>query len=100
MSTEVETIYEDKRGRVRLKIIRKTGKFGPLFSALIYRPFTKENDKHGNPVWSETHWLDEQDILNSLRLHEIADDLIAEIKRADSQTYPAGEILTVEDQAV
>ena len=91
MNAQLETIYEDKRGRMRLKIVRKPGKFGPLFSALVYRPFTSENDDQGNPVWSETHWLDEQDILNSLRLHEVADDLIAEIKRSDSPRPPAGE---------
>ena len=44
----------------------------------------KEEDKSGNPIWAETHWLDEQDVLNSLRLHEVADDVIAEGKRKDS----------------
>ena len=81
---EVETVYEDRRGRMRLKIVRKPGKYGPRYSTLIYRPYTKEEDDLGNPVWEETHWLDEQDVLNSLRLHEIADDIIADSKRNDS----------------
>mgnify|MGYP001823830403 CR=1 FL=1 len=84
MSMEVETIYEDRRGRMRLKIVRKPGTYGPRYSSLIYRRYTKEEDDLGNPVWEETHWLDEQDVLNSLRLHEIADDIIADSKRNDS----------------
>ena len=91
MNSEVETIYEDRRGRMKLKIVRKSGKYGTMFSALVYRPFTTEEDVNGNPIWSETHWLDEQDILNSLRLHEVADDLIAEVKRSESFNQPAGE---------
>lgn len=84
MNVEVETIYEDRRGRMRLKIVRKSGQYGPQYSAFVYRPYKKEEDKFGKPVWEETHWLDEQDILNSLRLHEVADDVIAECKRSDS----------------
>ena len=84
MSNEVETIYEDRRGRMRLKIICKAGQYGPQYSALIYRPYKKEEDKNGNPVWAETYWLDEQDVLNSLRLHEVADDVIADVKKKDS----------------
>ena len=45
----------------------------------------------GNPVWAETHWLDEQDVLNSRRLHDVADDVIAEAKRKDS-FEPATEV--------
>ena len=84
MSSEVETIYEDRRGRMRLKIVRKSGQYGPRYSSLVFRPYKKEEDNAGNPVWAETHWLDEQDVLNSLRLHEVADDVIAEAKRKDS----------------
>ena len=84
MSTEIETIYEDRRGRMKLKIVRKPGQYGPMYSMLIFRPYKKEEDDRGNPVWAETHWLDEQDVLNSLRLHELADDLIGEVKRQDS----------------
>ena len=84
MSNEVETIYEDRRGRMRLKIVRKPGQYGPRYTTLLFRPYKKEEDKRGNPVWAETHWLDEQDVLNSLRLHEVADDVIAEVKRKDS----------------
>lgn len=84
MNTEVETIYEDRRGRMKLKIVRKVGQYGPMYSALVYRPYKKEEDEAGNPLWAETHWLDEQDVLNSLRLHEVADDVIAERKRKDS----------------
>jgi len=85
MSAEIETIYEDRRGRMRMKIVRKTGNFGPQYSTIVYRPYKKEEDEFGNPVWEETHWLDEQDVLNSLRLHEVADDAIAECKRNYSQ---------------
>ena len=42
MNSEVETIYEDRRGRMKLKIVRKSGKYGTMFSALVYRPFTTE----------------------------------------------------------
>ncbi len=84
MSTEVETVYEDRRGRMKLKIIRKPGKYGPQYSAMVYRVFKKEEDARGNPVWEQTHWMDEQDVLNSLRLHQMADDAIAEMKRRES----------------
>jgi hypothetical protein len=84
MSTEVETVYEDRRGRMKLKIIRKPGKYGPQYSAMVYRVFKKEEDARGNPVWEQTHWMDEQDVLNSLRLHQMADDAIAEMKRKES----------------
>lgn len=84
MSTEVETVYEDRRGRMKLKIIRKPGKYGPQYSAMVYRVFKKEEDAGGNPVWEQTHWMDEQDVLNSLRLHQMADDAIAEMKRKES----------------
>lgn len=86
MSTEVETVYEDRRGRMRLKIVRKPGKYGPQYSTIVYRPYKKEEDEYGKPIWQETHWLDEQDVLNSLRLHEVADDIIADAKRNDSLT--------------
>jgi hypothetical protein len=89
MNTEVETVYEDQRGRMKLKIIRKNGKYGPRFSALVYRPYKKEESEHGQPVWEETHWLDEQDVLNALRLHEVADDMIAEAKRQVSASKEA-----------
>ena len=85
MSTEVETIYEDRRGRMKLKIVRKPGKYGLQYSAIVYRPYKKGEDEYGKPIWEETHWLDEQDILNSLRLHEVADDVIAEAKRNESR---------------
>ena len=81
MNTDPETIFEDRRGRMRLKVVRKSGKFGPQYSAIIYRPYKKDDDEHGKPIWEETHWLDEQDILNSRRLHEVADEVIAEAKR-------------------
>ena len=81
--TEPETIYEDRRGRMRLKIVRKQGRHGPRYSAIIYRPYKKDEDELGSPVWQETHWLDERDILSSLRLHEVADDIISEAKRSD-----------------
>lgn len=84
MSTEVETVYEDRRGRMKLKIIRKPGKYGPQYSAMVYRVFKKEEDAGGNPVWEQTHWMDEQDVLNSLRLHQMADEAIAEMKRKES----------------
>lgn len=84
MSTEVETVYEDRRGRMKLKIIRKPGKYGPQYSAMVYRVFKKEEDAGGNPVWEQTHWMDEQDVLNSLRLHQMADDAIADMKRKES----------------
>ena len=84
MNHDIETIHEDRRGRMKLKVIRKPGKYGPQYSALIYRVFKKEDDALGNPVWEETYWMDEQDVLNSLRLHEVADDVIAEGKRKDS----------------
>ena len=84
MNTEIETIHEDRRGRMRLRIIRKPGKYGPRYSALIYRPYKKEEDAGGNPIWAETNWLDEQDLLNSMRLHEVADAVVAEEKRKDS----------------
>ena len=84
MSTDIETIHEDRRGRMRLKVIRKTGQYGPLYSALVYRVFKREEDAKGNPIWEETHWMDEQDILNSMRLHQVADEAIAELKRRDS----------------
>jgi len=84
MSTEVETVYEDRRGRMKLKIIRKPGKYGPQYSAMVYRVFKKEEDARGNPVWEQTHWMDEQDVLNSLRLHQMADEAIAEMKRKES----------------
>lgn len=89
MNTEVETVYEDQRGRMKLKIIRKNGKYGPRFSAMVYRPYKKEEAENGKPVWAETHWLDEQDVLNSLRLHEVADDMIAEAKRQASASKEA-----------
>ena len=84
MSTEVETVYEDRRGRMKLKIIRKPGKYGLQYSAMVYRVFKKEEDAGGNPVWEQTHWMDEQDVLNALRLHQMADDAIAEMKRKES----------------
>ena len=84
MTTEPETIYEDRRGRMRLKILRKPGKYGLQYSAIIYRPYKKEEGELGDPVWEETHWLDERDILSSRRLHDVADDIIAEAKRSDS----------------
>ena len=69
---------------MKLKIIRKPGKYGPQYSAMVYRVFKKEEDARGNPVWEQTHWMDEQDVLNSLRLHQVADDAIAEMKRRES----------------
>ena len=84
MKGDVETIYEDRRGRMRMKIVRNSGQYGPRYSTIVYRPYKKEEDENGYPVWEETHWLDEQDILNSLRLHEVADDVIAEAKRRDT----------------
>ena len=84
MTTETQTIYEDRRGRMRLKIVRKMGQYGVRFSTLVYRPYKKEEDQFGKPVWEETHWLDEQDVLNSLRLHEVADQIIADVKRQKS----------------
>ena len=84
MNTDIETIHEDRRGRMRLKIVRKPSQYGPRYSTLIYRPFKKEEDNLGKPIWAETHWLDEQDVLSSLRLHQIADDVISDAKRKDS----------------
>ena len=69
---------------MRLKIVRKPGKYGPQYSAIVYRPYKKEEDNYGKPIWEETHWIDEQNILNSLRLHEVADDIVADSKRNDS----------------
>lgn len=89
MNTEVETVYEDQRGRMKLKIIRKNGKYGPRFSAMVYRPYKKGDGENGKTVWAETHWLDEQDVLNSLRLHEVADDLISEAKQQSSANKEA-----------
>ena len=82
--TEPETIYEDRRGRMRLKVLRKPSKYGLQYSAIIYRPYKKEENESGDSIWEETHWLDERDILSSRRLHEVADDIIAEAKRSDS----------------
>ena len=87
MNNDVETIYEDRRGRMKLKVIGKPGKYGRQYSTLIYRVFKKEEDAGGKPVWEETHWMDEQDVLNSLRLHEVADDVIAKVKRKDSYKH-------------
>jgi hypothetical protein len=70
---------------MRLKILRKPSKYGLQYSAIVYRPYKKAEDEWGKPIWEETHWLDEQDILNSLRLHEVADDVIAEAKRNESR---------------
>ena len=53
-------------------------------SATCYRVFKKEEDARGNPVWEQSHWMDEQDVLNSLRLHQMADDAIAEMKCKES----------------
>ena len=89
--TEVETTIEDRGGRMRLKIVHKPGKYGLQYSAIIYRPYKKAEDEQGKPIWEQTHWLDEQDVLNSLRLHEVADDVIAEAKRKDS-FQPANEV--------
>ena len=84
MNEAIETIWEERRGRMRMKIVRKPGQYGPRYSTVIYRPYKKDEDENGKPVWEETHWLDEQDVLSSRRLHEIADDVIAEAKRRDS----------------
>ena len=84
MSAEIETIYEDRRGRMRLKVVRRPGQYGPQYSAIVYRPYKKDEDEQGNPVWEESHWLDEQDILTSRRLHEIADDIIVDAKTIDA----------------
>ena len=83
MRGDIETVYEDRRGRMRMKIVRNHGQYGPYYATLITRPFKRESEA-GDSAWEETHWLDEQDILHSLRLHEIADDVIAEAKRNDS----------------
>ncbi len=83
--TEAETNFEDRRGRIRLKIVHKPGKYGLQYSAIIYRPYKKSEDEYGKPIWEETHWLDEQDILNPLRLHEVADDVVADAKRNESR---------------
>ena len=69
---------------MKLKIVRKPGKYGLQYSAIVYRPYKKGEDEYGKSIWEETHWLDEQDILNSHRLHEVADDVIAEAKRGES----------------
>ena len=90
MSTECETICEERRGRMRMRIVRKLGQYGPRYSAIVYRPYKKDEEDGGIPIWEETHWLDEQDILNARRLHEVADDFIAESKRRDS-FKPANE---------
>lgn len=87
MESNIETIYEDRRGRMRLKIICKPGQYGPRYTSMIYRPYKKEEDKLGNPVWAETHWLDEQDLLNSMRLHDVADKVIAEAKRQQATDH-------------
>ena len=84
MDAQVKTIYEDQRGRMRLKIVCRPGQYGRRYSTLIYRPYKKEEDDNGNPIWAETHWLDEKDLLNSMRLHDVADGVIAEAKRKDS----------------
>ncbi len=81
MKGDIETLYEDRRGRMRMKIVRNHGQYGPYYSTLITRPYKRDND---DSAWEETHWLDEQDILNSLRLHEIADDVIADAKKKDA----------------
>ena len=81
MKGDIETFYEDRRGRMRRKIVRNQGPDGPYYSALITRPYKRDSD---DSAWEETHWLDEQDILNSLRLHEIADDVIADAKKKDA----------------
>ncbi len=88
---DIETIYEDRRGRMRMKIVRNHGQYGPYYSTLITRPYKREGGEDGESSWEETHWLDEQDILNSLRLHEIADDVIADAKKRDS-FRPADEV--------
>ena len=84
MKTDIETICEERRGRMRMKIVRKSGQFGPRYSTIVYRPYKKDEDEKGKPIWEETHWLDEQDVLNALRLHEVADEVISEAKRHDS----------------
>lgn len=84
MKGDIETIYEDRRGRMKMKIVRSTRGNVCYYSTIISRPYRKEDGEDGKPVWEETHWLDEQDLLNSRRLLEIADDVIAEAKRRDS----------------
>lgn len=84
MKGDIETIYEDRRGRMKMKIVRSSRGETAYYSTIVSRPYKKEDDEDGNPVWEETHWLDEQDLLNCRRLLEIADDVIAEAKRRDS----------------
>lgn len=79
-----ETIHKDRRGRMHLKIVRRECRYGTQYSAIVYRPYKKEEDEQGNPVWEESHWLDEQDILSSRRLHDIADDIIVDAKNNDA----------------
>ena len=82
---ESNTIYEDQRGRMRLKVVCKEGRYGLCYSMIVYRAYTTSKDEQGKTVWEATHWLDEQDVLNSLRLHEVADDVIADARRADGK---------------
>ena len=89
MNTQRETIYEDQRGRMKLKIVRRNGKYGARYSTLIYRPYKIGESADSEAVWTETHWLDEQDVLNSLRLHEIADEFIGKAKRQSTDVEAA-----------
>ncbi|MCA9195985.1 MAG: hypothetical protein KDA87_00545 [Planctomycetales bacterium] len=86
----IETIYKDKRGRLHLKIVKKAGQYGPQYSAIVYRPYQTE-DNDGAKAWTETHWMDEQDILSARRLHDIADDIIAGARQHDHLNSAEGE---------
>ncbi len=83
MANNTATIFRDKRGRMRLKVIRKTAQYDPYYSAIIFRSYKKGEDDNGKPQFEDTHWMDEQDILHSKKLHDIADDIIAGAKRKD-----------------
>ena len=83
MGDKPEVICRKKRGRMRLTILRKIGKYGPYDSALVYR-YVKTGEENGVPTFEETHWMDEQDVPNSRRLHDIADEMIGEAKESDA----------------
>ena len=87
MANNTETIHSDKRGRMRLKVIRKNGQYGPQYSAIVFRTYKKGQGESGKAEFGDTHWMDEQDVLQSKKLHDIADDVIAAAKRADTDRH-------------
>ncbi len=77
---KTKPVHTDRRGRMNLAIFANETEHGMRYSSEITRSRKVETDDE-KAEYNSTHWLDEQDLLNSAKLANVADDWIGAKRR-------------------